>query len=449
MSDQVATEIESEQPSTGAEERHARLAPGVVDAGMSSLATFVAALVAASTLSDVELGVYAVFYTAFNFGQVIGNNLAYIPAEVVVVSWPVEARLRALPMTTRLALGPSLVGASAIAIAVLITLNVADMALVGPLSVTAAITTFLWPTQDHVRRMLHIAGLSWQAATVSVVQFVTVVASIGVLLSTDIPQIWIPYGSLAIANLTSLLAGGLLARRYVEFGEIPQLLKLRDLAHSGAWLLVGVGAPTVSAMGAAAIITFMAGPEVLGYAEAARIASQPVLVLGIGLGFVLGPRIMRGAIERDASVSRTNHIKFNVIVVAAALLYIAVAGWNWPGNPMAALLPNAFVVSWLVPATVVSQLTLGTLGLLTQELMAAGRARAIGLVGLLVAPFQLMAAATAGAIGAMARPLSVVVGTSSRLVINGRTMMQIYAGANDRGLKASAPGADDGSNGSR
>ena len=82
---------------------------------------------------------------------------------------------------------------------------------------------------------------------------------------------------------------------------------------------------------------------------------------------------MRGAIARDASVSRASHLRFHAIVVLAAVAYALVAGWNWPGNPMATLLPNAFEVSWLVPATIAAHVMMGGLGLLVQELMAAAQ----------------------------------------------------------------------------
>ena len=246
------------------------ITPGVIDAAMSSLATFVAALFAARVFDDADLGAYAVFYTAFNFGQVVANNLIYIPAEVVAVAWPSAARLRIIRQSIPLGIGPSVAGAMAIGIAGLITIQFADTALVVPLTLTAGVTTFLWPTQDHVRRMLHIANRSWAAAGVSIAQFATVVASIGILLAIDIPEAWIPYGSLALANAISLLAGLSVARRSLVSGEAPGKLQGRSLTHSGAWLLVGVGTPTITAFAAASIITFAAGPEALGFAEAAR-----------------------------------------------------------------------------------------------------------------------------------------------------------------------------------
>ena len=283
--------------------------------------------------------------------------------------------------------------------------------------------------------MLHIAELSWHAAAVSVVQFVTVLASIGVLMVLDVPAAWIPYGSLGIANGTSLITGLALARHYHirtrrrdrSTLTDPIRLRLRELIRSGSWLLAGVGAPTLAAMGSATIITFVAGPDILGYAEAARIVAQPVLVLGTGLGFVLGPRLMRAAIAREPKASRSIHLRFNTIVVASAAAYALLAAWQWPGNPMSTLLPNAFEVSWLVPATIAAHVVIAAVVPLLQELLAARQARLIGIVGMLSAPLQLIAAATAGVTGAFARPLSMVAGAGTRLYANGRSMRTIYS----------------------
>ncbi len=46
------------------------------------------------------------------------------------------------------------------------------------------------------------------------------------------------------------------------------------------------------------LIVELAGPEAMGFAEAARVAAQPILVLATGLSAVLGPRGMEAAIRR-------------------------------------------------------------------------------------------------------------------------------------------------------
>ena len=399
---------------------------GVLDAGMSSLATFLGGLVAANLLGDSELGVYAVFFTAFNFAQVVANNLVFVPAEVVAVAWPKETRMQVLVQSIPLGALPSLAGAAAIGIAALVAAQTATASLVMPLAITTGLTTLLWPTQDHVRRMLHIADRSWAAAAVSTVQFSVMALSIGVLIFLDVDDGWIPFGALAIANAVSIFVGLILARPSGGIRPAPERLRLRSLTKSGVWLMLGLGIPPVTAFAAASIIFFAAGPEALGFAEAARIAAHPVIVLGTGLGYVMGPRIMRGAIAGDIAVSRHNHRRFNGFLVMAAVGYALVVGWQWVGNPMAYLVPEAYVIKWLVVVTITANLFLAAVVLVLQELTAARKARTIAIVSMVSAPLQLLAAATAGVTEAFARPLSLIVGNGSRLYGNTRAIEGIY-----------------------
>lgn len=406
------------------------LTAGVLDAAMSSLATFLAGLVAVNILGDAERGVYAVFFTAFNFGQVVANNLVYIPSEVTAVSWPLQSRLRVLTESIPLGAAASVAGALSIAAATVVGSQIADAAVVMPLTITAAATTLMWPTQDHLRRMLHIAERSWAAAAVSITQMVATAASIGVLIALDVNRLWIPFGALAVANTMSLAVGLALARPR-RAGDLIEHLRLRTLIRSGAWLLVGVGVPTVTTFGAAAIISFKAGPEMLGFAEAARIAAQPLLVLGTGLGFVLGPKVMRSAISGEVAAAKRTHLRYGLLMLVAALAYAAIAGWQWPGNPMAVLIPGAFEIPWLVTATIGAHVLMASLVLVLQELMAAKRARTIAIMGIVSAPLQIAAAATATTTQAFARPLSIAVGNAVRLVGYVPVLRRSYGKAGD------------------
>jgi O-antigen/teichoic acid export membrane protein len=398
---------------------------GVVDAAMSSLATFLTGLIAATILGEAELGVYANFFAAFNFAQVIANNLIYIPSEVVAVDWPAESRTRVFNQSILFGVLPSVIGAMAIGVATLVTAQISTADVVIPLTITAAATTFFWPTQDHVRRMLHIADRSWAAATVSSAQLVIVAISIAVMRILDVRAEWIPFGALAIANLLSLLLGIALAKPWATTAA-PERLHPRQLVRSGIWLLVGVGIEPAAALGAATIITFVAGPAVLGYAEAARVAAVPIIVLGVGLGYVMGPRVMRAAIARDIAVSRHNHHRFNTFLIGASAIYALAVGFNWMGNPMALLVPKAYIVPGLVVATVFANVFLAAIVLVIQELTAAGRSRTIGLVSIVAAPLQLLGAATAGVTQAFARPLSLTLGNGTRLFGTRRAIAGIY-----------------------
>lgn len=390
------------------------LSAGVVDAGLSSLATFVAGLVAVNVLEAADVGVYAVFFTAFTLGQVVATNLVYVPAEVAAVSWARSARLSVIAQTARLGIVPSAVGALAIIGATVATLPVSDWDVIAPLAATAAITTFLWPVQDHVRRMLHIAERSWASVAVSSVQLTAVIAAIGVLYAMGTEPVWIPFGSLAIANASSLLTGLALARPWSIRDRQEENLQLSALMRSGSGLLAGVGIPAITKFGAATIISIIAGPEILGYAESARVVAHPVLVLGTGLSYVLGPRIMKAAIAKDRAKARHTRLRFAALIAAAAAAYVLIVGPQWAGNPMVKLVPGAYEVSWLVAASIGANFLMGPLTLVIQEMTAARKTMSIAIVGAISAPFQIAAAATAGVTGAFARPLSWAVGSAVR-----------------------------------
>jgi O-antigen/teichoic acid export membrane protein len=394
--------------------RSLQLSAGVVDAGLSSLATFVAGLVAVNVLEASEIGVYAVFFTAFTLGQVLASNLVFVPAEVVTISWPQPVRLRALSQTLRLGIGPSLVGSLAIAAATLAAAPISTADVITPLATTAALTTFLWPSQDHVRRLLHIAQRSWASVAVSSAQLVATVAAIGILHALDVPGVWIPFGSLAVANAASLLTGITLATPWRRPDAPVERLQVRELIRSGAGLLAGVGIPAVTKFGAATIIGYIAGTELLGYAESARVVAHPLLVLGTGLSYVLGPRVMQAAIRVDRAAARRIRLQFTLLVSAAAAGYLALVGPDWAGNPMLRLVPGAYEVSGLVAASIGANLLMGLITLVIQEMTAAGRTNQIAWIGLLSAPFQLAAAATAGVTGAFSRPQIVAAGSAVR-----------------------------------
>ena len=119
------------------------LRPGSSTPAMSSLATFLSGLIAATLLDEFELGVYAVFFTAFNFGQVIANNLVYVPAEVVAVAWPAaetDAGTGAEHPSRNVAFAGG--AAAAAGIGALVAAQVATAPLVAPLAITTVLTTF-------------------------------------------------------------------------------------------------------------------------------------------------------------------------------------------------------------------------------------------------------------------------------------------------------------------
>jgi hypothetical protein len=81
----------------------------------------------------------------------------------------------------------------------------------------------------------------------------------------------------------------------------------------------------------------------------------------------------------------------------------------WWRNPLGAVIPQAYVIPGLVPATVAAFVLFGLPIIARSELMGAGRERVLPQVGLVAGIIQCAIAVSAMWIGAFARPLGVAV----------------------------------------
>lgn len=402
-----------------------RLPAGIFDAGFASLATFAAGLAAVNLLGDADRGVYAVFFSAFMLGTVLPRNLIFTPAEVRAVAFPVRERLPLVPRSLALGLAPSALGAVSTAIAVAVTWNYSTPSVILALATTAAVTTVLSPLQDHVRKMFHIATLSWRAAAVSIVQFLTVAISIGLMLYVDADAAWIPFGSLAAANAISLGVSRLILS--VDRSSASQSrLSLRRLVARGKWLVLQAAAPSTMGFAVAAVIPALAGPEALGYAESARVVAQPILVLAAGLTAVLAPRSMKAGMDRDLQTARRTSALYLAIIGTAGAAYLAVAGWDWFLNPMTYVVPSAYVVSGLVAVTVVANILTAGLFLQVNELLGAHEERTLARISWTVGPILLLGGLTAGVTGAFARALGRVAESIAAYGLQDHALRAVY-----------------------
>lgn len=408
-----------------------RLPAGIVDSSFASLATFAVGLAAVNLFDDVSRGVYAVYFTAFMLGGVLPRNLIFTPAEVRAVELDTEHRLGLLSQSLRLGLGPALLGATAALIAWAVTASYADPAVAAILTLTSAVTMVLSPMQDHVRKMLHIAAKSWRAAITSIVQFAVVALAVGLAIVADIDVAWIPFGALAVANAVSLTVARILSTHDAGSGAGVHM-HLRELAAKGKWLVIHAAAPSITAFAVSAIVAELADPETLGYAEAARVVAQPVLVLAAGLTAVLAPRSMRAAMDTDRAVARNTSRAYLLMMFLAGAAYIAIAGWDWVLNPMAYIVPSAYVVSGLVVVTVIGNLVQSGVFLQVNELLGAYRERFLAGIAWAVTPVMLAIGATAGVTGAFARPLSRLAGATIRYGVQDRVLRNVYADAPPR-----------------
>jgi O-antigen/teichoic acid export membrane protein len=170
-------------------------------------------------------------------------------------------------------------------------------------------------------------------------------------------------------------------------------------------LVVGLF-PNMGAFVAAALVAHLASAEALGHAEVARVVARPIPVVAMALASVLGPRLMAAAAKRDLTGARHLERVYLGVLAGASLAYVALVVVDWPGNPMALILPEAYVVSWLVPAILVA-MVLNQLAVDRRlELTAAGQERRLAVLETLSGGVRMLAAATAAVTGEFAIPLS-------------------------------------------
>ncbi|NOX23333.1 MAG: hypothetical protein GXP36_09615 [Actinobacteria bacterium] len=388
--------------------RDRQLPAGIIDAAMASLATFASGLTGVNLLSDTDRGVYGIFFTAFVFGAVLINQLIYVPSQVVAVGQDLPLRLSGLRRTMRLAVIPSVLTSSVALVAAALTRDLTTPSVLLALTVTVALVIPVSAMQDYVRRLLHIAEKSWRATAVSGFQLIGVAISIPILMASNVDRAWIPFGSLGIANVLSLGAGLILARAHHRHSQSASL-SFRQLAASGKWLVVRAAVPAAAAFVAANVLTRLAGPAAYGYAEAARQVAQPVTVLAMGLGAVLGPRAIRAGIQTDSSGSQRTRRKYAYLITFASVSYVAVAGFDWVLNPMSRLVPSAYVLPWLVTATVLANAIAAMAVLLSNELIGAGKTKRLAGIAAVSSPMLLIVVATAATTGAYARPIGFIV----------------------------------------
>ena len=166
------------------------------------------------------------------------------------------------------------------------------------LALTGGLAALFAPLQEHARRLLHLSSMHWAAAAVSVVRLVVVAVVLTMGLAFGLGSVWLPLGALAAGDLLSLIMA--MVRRGIPGGRELRY-RVRDLAGTGVWLLVGAMVAPAAGFLISFLVTRLAGSADLGLAEAARIAAQPALVLAVGLSAVLRPEAMEAAVRFDHS----------------------------------------------------------------------------------------------------------------------------------------------------
>jgi len=381
---------------------------GVLDYGLSSLGTFLVGLYAARTLDPGGLGVYALCFRAVFLGGIVPAQGLFLPAENLVTSLPLTERLSLMRHTLRLGTPTAVASAFTISLWVVAAPRLAPWAALIGLTVTGIATAFASPVQDHVRRMLHLGGASRIAALVSAVQFGVVATSLFLCVAARVSMWWAPLGTLAIANLVSSAVGVRYASRHTPRSGASAVLSPHEIRRSGRWLVL-LGVLDAGAIFlVAALVATIAGAAALGYAEAARIAANPIMVLAWGLSAVLRARSVRAGRELNAEQARKTSRIFAGILALAGAASLTLFTTNWWGNPIGWLLPNAYVIPGLVGLSILAYLINGFGYPYWWELIGARLERSIAKAEIRANVLRTLLAATAGFTHAYAVPLSLL-----------------------------------------
>jgi len=424
---------------------------GVLDAGLASAATFVLNLYAIITWESDDptlLGIYFLFMTTFLMASTIPQQLLYVPAEKLTLDATRPARVALYGTIARLGIPLGIGAALLVSLAAIVGStqgrSIADQA---PFLVTAGVATVFSPLQNHARRLLHLAGRSWEAAFVSFVQMLAAAGALLALLQTPVAPEWIPIGSLAVANVISAAIATVMILRFAKgldeeaaASAVAARSRIRpaELAPSGRWL-VGTGAvSTGNNFLVESAVTLLAGAPALALAGAAKTVAQPILVLANGLRSVLGPPSMEAARKQNRKRARRVARTFYYLMLAAVAGYSLIAGFDWVLNPLSRLIDQAYTVAFLVVLTIGANGLNGAAFPGRLELIGADRERQLftielraNIAQLLVAVAIAAAAGSSTAAGSFARPVAFAVLGITRIVGYERSLSRHYRSSAD------------------
>lgn len=319
-----------------------------------SLGTFLVGLAAVRYLPLEVLGTYALAFVAFLLAGNVSGVLIYTPAEVLAVaSAEGRARLGILRSSLRLGLPIGLPAALVVAGGVVVvpsTTSVEDRVVV---AISLVGFASLSPAQDHLRRMFHAAGRSWDACSVSAVRFVVISLALAVLLAGDqADSTAAPFGVLTLATVVSGVWG---LHRARPRSQRAIRLTWRRARAQGGLLVVGSVAGFATGFAVTAVVTAASGAAAVAQVEAVRLVSQPVTVVVIGLLSVLGPRVMAAAAAGDRTGTRRELRRPAMVTIGLTALWVAVLSAPGTSRVVEIAVPRAYDVPWLLQVMVLAQ----------------------------------------------------------------------------------------------
>jgi hypothetical protein len=404
-----------------------RVPAGLIDSSLSSLGSFLMGLFATHFLTTASLGSYGLFYSAFIAVSVIPTGMVFSPVEYTSAGIAARhRRVQLLPQSLQLGAAPALMAALLVPLTLIIPTHGQPFDARLGFAVTAAMVAVVSPMQDHIRRMLHQAGMSWTAAATSFVQVVVVIVGLVTAKVAHVPAAWVPFGALAVANIVS---GSFGLWKGKPGHRAPMLLKLRSLLSLGGWIVVGnvlsAGGPFINF----ALLTALASAADVGNGEASRVLAQPVTVLVVGLLAVLNPEIMEAANRRDIRKLLRICLVFWALVAVAIVAWALLVGFEWSINPLPRLQHAAYEVHGLLPLTILTEGSGYSVLVLITIANAAGRARAASVASLVaVVVSGLTVAVTARPFGAFALIWGAGATVMAMYAVNGWVVFQEFFG---------------------
>ena len=375
------------------------LGAGILDAGVAALAAFLVSVYAVRVLTPDQLGAHALAFVAMILFATLPERLVFLPTLAVSVERRAPERLGYYREGLRVA-SPLVPAGLAIALVFLLLPAILSDAERIALTGAAVSAALFQSVQLFGRQILHYSNRSGGAIFTSLIRLAATAIALAALSESGLPFVAVP--------LAALSAGNAAAAVWVAVLRPPQKvarLSIRMIYGRGSYLAASAAAPVFAGFVVAYLVIAIGGAAMLGFAEAARVAAQPVFVGAAGLGLAVSPRLMAGAVARDnVGVAQTRRV-FLGLLWAGAVGYAVLLATPGIGLTIQDLLPNVFVVGGLVAASILAQAALGTMIPYAAEAIALGREQAVLVAELSGAVVIIAFGLTVPLIGAFAIPV--------------------------------------------
>jgi hypothetical protein len=130
--------------------------------------------------------------------------------------------------------------------------------------------------------------------------------------------------------------------------------------------------------------------------------------------------------DRDRTTARRTNRLYLGFMGLGGLAYTLMVAWDVPINPMAHIVPSAYVLPGLVALTVAANVIASAPFLRSNELAGAHRERTLAGIAWLTSTVSVIGGLTAWLTGAYARPISVLGDGASRYAAQSRVLGTVY-----------------------